>query len=313
MQLSPEYNRQCEVDMQEPIKKIALIGTGIMGGHMARRLAQAGFEVSVWNRTASKSEKLAQFGVVTADSPSAAVASAEVTIVMLSSGPVVDSVLFEADHAGKIPADSLRKGSLVIVMSSIPVDTSRKQAQRLAALGISYLDAPVSGGEKGASEGALSIMAGGEVAVVNAAKPVFAALGTVTHIGPAGTGQLAKLANQVIVGISVAAVAEALQLARAGDADIAAVRQALLGGFANSLILKQHGERMVSGNFVPGGPAVYQVKDLVTARELSEQYGLDLPMLKAAEGLFSDMVAHGDGNLDHSAVILEIARRGKPA
>ena len=154
-------------------------------------------------------------------------------------------------------------------------------------------------------------MAGGEATVVESAAPVFAAMGKVTHIGPVGTGQLAKLTNQIIVGITVAGVAEALQFAREGNADIAAVRQALLGGFANSLILKQHGERMVTGNFVPGGPAVYQVKDLVTASKLAEEYGLDLPLLKAAENLFADMVAHGDGGLDHSGVILEIARRGK--
>jgi 2-hydroxy-3-oxopropionate reductase len=293
-------------------KKIAFIGTGIMGGHMARRLAQAGFEVTAWNRTPAKSTRLSEFGVVSVDSPSAAVAKADVTIVMLSSGPVVDSVLFEADSTGKIPADAMRRGSLLIVMSSIPVETCREQAKRLAAKGINYIDAPVSGGEGGARDGLLSIMAGGEAAVVSAAEDVFAPMGKLTRIGGVGTGQLSKLANQVIVGISVAAVAEALHLARAGEADIAAVRQALLGGFAGSTILKLHGERMATNNFVPGGPAVYQVKDLVTARKLAEGYGLDLPLLKAAENLFADMVAHGDGDLDHSAVILEIARRTKP-
>ena len=297
--------------MQNTFKKIAFIGTGIMGRHMARRLAQAGFDVRAWNRTPGKSAKLAEFGVVTEDSPSAAIASADVTIVMLSSGPVVDAVLFETDSSGRIPADAMRDGSLLIVMSSIPIETCRDHALRLAPRGISYLDAPVSGGEVGACEGTLSIMAGGEAAVVESAAPVFAAMGKVTHIGPVGTGQLAKLTNQIIVGITVAGVAEALQFAREGNADIAAVRQALLGGFANSLILKQHGERMVTGNFVPGGPAAYQVKDLVTASKLAEEYGLDLPLLKAAENLFADMVAHGDGGLDHSGVILEIARRSK--
>lgn len=295
------------------LKKIGFIGTGIMGGHMARRLAQAGYEVSAWNRSVEKSARLAEFGVVTVDTPSAAVAAADVTIVMLSSGPVVDSVLFEADGSGKVPADCVRQGSTVIVMSSIPVETSRTQGERLAERGVNYLDAPVSGGEKGAREGTLSIMCGGEAAVLDAMRPVFAAMGNVFHIGPTGSGQLAKLANQIIVGITVAAVAEGLQFARAGGADIGAVREALMGGFANSLILKQHGERMVTGNFVPGGPAVYQVKDLVTARALAEKNGMDLPLLKAAEGLFADMVAHGDGNLDHSGVFLEVARRSQPA
>ena len=298
--------------MQNNLKKIGFVGTGIMGGHMARRLAQAGFDVSAWNRTVDKSAKLAEFGVVTVDTPSAAVAEADVTIVMLSSGPVVDSVLFEADSSGKVPAECVRPGSTVIVMSSIPVETSRKQGERLAERNIRYLDAPVSGGETGAREGSLSIMVGGEAAVLDAMRPVFAAMGNVFYIGASGSGQLAKLANQIIVGITVAAVAEGLQFAQAGNADIGAVRQALLGGFANSLILKQHGERMVTGNFVPGGPAVYQVKDLVTARQLAEKNGMDLPLLKAAEGLFADMVAHGDGNLDHSGVFLEIARRSHP-
>ena len=295
--------------MQNALKKVAFIGTGIMGGHMARRLAQAGFEVTAWNRTVEKSAKLAEFGVVTVDSPSVSVSAADVTIVMLSTGSVVDSVLFEADGSGKTPAECFREGTTLIVMSSIPVETSRKQAERLALHGVSYLDAPVSGGETGAREGTLSIMAGGDAAVLDALRPVFAALGNVFHIGPVGSGQLAKLANQIIVGITVAAVAEGLQFARAGNADIAAVRQALLGGFANSLILKQHGERMVTGNFVPGGPAVYQLKDLVTARELAEKNGMDLPLLKAAENLFADMVTHGDGKLDHSGIFLEIARR----
>jgi len=124
---------------------------------MARRLTQAGFEVSAWNRTTSKSSVLADYGVLTADSPSAAVATADVTIVMLSSGPVVESVLFEADLSGRIPVESMRSGSMLIVMSSIPVETCRQQAQRLAALGINYIDAPVSGGEVGAREGTLSI------------------------------------------------------------------------------------------------------------------------------------------------------------
>lgn len=298
--------------MTQVATKIAFIGTGIMGGHMARRLAQAGFAVNAWNRSPEKSERLAEYGVVTVDSPSSAIAGADVTIVMLSSGPVVDAVLFAADASGKIPAECLAKGSLLIVMSSIPVETCRAQAERIKGKGVRYIDAPVSGGEGGAREGMLSIMAGGAREVVEAAQPVFAAMGKVTHIGGVGTGQLAKLCNQVIVGITVAGVAEALYLARAGEADVAAVRQALLGGFANSTILKLHGERMATGNFVPGGPAVYQVKDLVTARTLAEGYGLDLPLLHAAEDLFADMVKHGDGDLDHSAVILEVARRSKP-
>ena len=214
-------------------RAIALLGTGIMGGHMARRLAQAGFAVTVWNRGRAKAEKLSQFGVKIADSPSAACADADVCIVMLSNGPVVEEVLFSPDSARRSPAEAMQSGSALVVMSSIPVETCRAQAPRLAARGVDYIDAPVSGGEPGARDGTLAIMAGGERAVVEQLAEVFSALGRVTHIGPVGTGQMTKLANQIIVGGTIAAVAEALHFATRGGADPAAVRRALMGGFGD--------------------------------------------------------------------------------
>ena len=146
-------------------RRIALLGTGIMGAHMARRLAQAGFPVTVWNRSADKAEKLTQFGVKIADSPSSACAEADVVIVMLSNGPVVEEVLFSPDHTGKKPAEAMAAGSVLVVMSSIPVETCQAQAPRLAARGVGYIDAPVSGGEPGARDGTLAIMAGGDADV----------------------------------------------------------------------------------------------------------------------------------------------------
>ena len=290
-------------------RRIALLGTGIMGGHMARRLAQAGFPVTVWNRSADKAGKLAPFGVKIAGSPSSACSDADVAIVMLSNGAVVEEVLFSADRAGKIPAETLAAGSVLVVMSSIPVETCQSQAPRLAARGIDYIDAPVSGGEPGARDGTLAIMAGGEARVVGGIAEVFAAMGRVTHIGPVGTGQLAKLANQIIVGATMVAVAEALHFAAKGGADPAALRKALMGGFADSRILTIHGERMVERNFVPGGPAEYQLKDLRTAKALAAASGLHFTLLDCLVDMFGDMIDRFGTGLDVAGILQEVERR----
>jgi 3-hydroxyisobutyrate dehydrogenase-like beta-hydroxyacid dehydrogenase len=290
-------------------RHVALIGTGIMGGHMARRLAEAGFAMTVWNRDRSKAQKLSPFGVAIADSPSAACAGADAVIVMLSNGPVVEEVMFSADATGRSPFEAMPVGAALVVMSSIPVETCQEQGRRCAARGIDYLDAPVSGGEPGARDGTLAIMAGGERSVVERLAPVFAALGRVTHIGPAGTGQMTKLANQIIVGGTMVAVAEALHFAVRGGADAAAVRKALMGGFADSKILAIHGERMVGRNFVPGGPAEYQLKDMRTAQAFAARSGLNFTLLDCLIGMFAEMIDRfGTGN-DVSGVLMEVERR----
>jgi 2-hydroxy-3-oxopropionate reductase len=294
-------------------RRIALLGTGIMGGHMARRLAHAGFSVTVWNRSADKAARLAPFGVRIAGSPSAACADADVVIVMLSNGPVVEEVLFAPDQTGTTPAAVMIAGSVLVVMSSIPVETCQSQAEKLAARGIHYIDAPVSGGEPGARDGTLAIMAGGDVAVVEEIADVFAAMGRVTHIGPVGTGQMTKLANQIIVGATMAAVAEALHFATKGGADPAAVRKALMGGFADSRILTIHGERMVERNFVPGGPAEYQLKDLRTAQALAARAGLHLTLLDCLVGMFGDMIETFGSGLDVAGILQEVERRSGAA
>jgi 3-hydroxyisobutyrate dehydrogenase-like beta-hydroxyacid dehydrogenase len=291
------------------LNQIAFIGTGIMGGRMARRLAEAGRTVLAWNRDPAKLAPLKAHGVAAADSPSQAMQDADAVVVMLSNGPVVEQVLFKADCSGAVPVERLGRGTMVVVMSSIPVETCQEQAARLHLRSIRYVDAPVSGGEAGARDGTLAIMAGGDADDVRALLPLLSPLGRVTRVGPVGCGQLAKLANQVIVGAGVAALAEAMYLARAGGADPAAVRDALASGFADSTILRQHGLRMVTGNFVPGGNAIYQLKDLRTAGDLAAKLGADLPMLQAATRLFTDMVEHGDGELDHSGVLREVVRR----
>jgi 3-hydroxyisobutyrate dehydrogenase-like beta-hydroxyacid dehydrogenase len=294
-------------------RRIALLGIGIMGGHMARRLAQAGFRVTAWNRSAAKAAGLAQFGVKIAGSPSSACAGADVVIVMLSNGPVVEEVLFSPDQTGKPPAEAMVAGSVLVVMSSIPVETCQSQAPRLAAHGVHYIDAPVSGGEPGARDGTLAIMAGGDAAVVEGIADVFAAMGRVTHIGPVGTGQMTKLANQIIVGATMVAVAEALHFAARGGADPAAVRKALMGGFADSKILNIHGERMVERNFVPGGPAEYQLKDLRTAKALAAASGMHFTLLDCLVGMFGDMIDRFGTGLDVAGILKEVERRSGSA
>lgn len=290
------------------VKQIGFVGTGIMGGHMARRLADAGFQVSAWNRTASKSAALTASGVTLSATAADAARDADVVICMLSSGHVCDEVLFSP--AGVI--DAMRKGAALVVMSSIPVETARSQAKMAHANGVAYVDAPVSGGEKGARDGTLAIMAGGDASDIAAIDSVFAPLGRLTHVGPVGSGQLTKLANQLIVATNICAVAEALLLAERGGADPAKVREALLGGFADSTVFRQHGQRMVEGNFEPGGPAKYQVKDTGTAIALAHSQGLKLPIAEQVDSLFRRLVDEGGGDLDHSAVFLTLQRMNKP-
>ncbi|HTC18719.1 MAG TPA: NAD(P)-dependent oxidoreductase, partial [Stellaceae bacterium] len=268
------------------LKNIAFLGIGLMGAPMAANLLAGGFAVTAWNRDRAKAEALARRGAKTAPSPAAAAQGADAVITMLANGPAVEAVMFGALGA----AAALSKGALVIDMSSAPPEMARDHARRLGKQGVDYLDAPVSGGTLGAAEGKLAIMAGGESRVFERALPLFARLGTATLVGPAGTGQLAKLCNQAIVAVTIGAVAEALLLAAAGGADPAAVRQAILGGFAQSRVLTLHGNRMILRDFMPGGPADHQLKDCETIVASAKAAKLSLPFAETALGLFRDLV-----------------------
>lgn len=283
---------------------IAFLGTGLMGLPMARNLLQAGYPLTVWNRSAGKTAPLVALGAKAATDPIAAVKDAKIVITMLLNGEVVDAVLREIQPA-------LAPATLVIDMSSIAPRMARDHAAKLQALGIDYLDAPVSGGTVGATEASLAIMAGGTNTAFDRALPVFAALGRATLVGPHGAGQLAKLANQAIVAITIGAVAEALLLAKGGAADAAAVRQAITGGFADSRILNLHGARMLAGNFTPGGTITTQIKDLKNILDEAADIGLDLPFVKLAYRLFQEAAAAGHGQLDHSALYLHLAAMNK--
>jgi 2-hydroxy-3-oxopropionate reductase len=283
---------------------IAFLGTGLMGLPMARNLLQAGYPLAVWNRSADKTKPLVALGAQAAADPITAVKDATIIITMLLNGDVVDGIMNEI-----LPA--LAPGSLVIDMSSIAPRMARDHAARLQARGLDYLDAPVSGGTIGAAEASLAIMAGGTSIAFDRALPVFAALGRATLVGPNGAGQLAKLANQAIVAITIGAVAEALLLAKGGGADAAAVRQAITGGFADSRILNLHGARMLAGNFAPGGTITTQIKDLKNILDEAADIGLDLPFVKLAYRLFQEAAAAGHGSLDHSALYLQLAAMNK--
>jgi len=290
------------------VLSIAMLGTGLMGAPMAARLLAAGHAVRAWNRTRDKLDPLRAKGAGVAATPAEAVAGADAVITMLENGAVVDTVLFASGAA-----DALRPGALVIDMSSIAPADARDHARRLETLGAAHLDAPVSGGTKGAAEGTLAIMVGGRAADFARAGPVFAALGRATHVGPHGAGQVAKLANQVIVGVTIGAVAEALLLAVANGADPEAVRRALAGGFADSPILRQHGRRMTSRDFTPGGRAAIHLKDMNNILDAAAGSGLSLPLAEVTRALFAALVAGGDGDLDHAALALALERRNAPA
>ncbi|MBE0398570.1 NAD(P)-dependent oxidoreductase [Halomonas sp. AOP12-C2-37] len=286
---------------------IGFIGTGIMGAPMAARLAKAGHRVRVWNRTKNKAESLESTGASIVETPIDAVSGSDVVIVMLSSGPVCDDILLGTNGL----LQSMRPGATLIVMSSIPVDTARRQAAEAATYQVHYLDAPVSGGEQGAIDGSLAIMAGGDAAAFKAVEHILLSLGRPVHVGPAGSGELVKLANQMIVANTIATVAEAILLAERGGADPAQMLLALEGGFADSTILKIHGKRMVQENFSPGGPSKWQLKDTQTAMALAEELRLKLPVSSLVNGLYEELVAQGDGELDHSALIRQLRRHNE--
>ena len=206
-------------------------------------------------------------------------------------------------------AQVLKPGTLVIDMSSIKPAQARDHARRLAERGCAHLDAPVSGGTVGAEAGTLAIMVGGEAADFTRAQPVFAPLGRATHVGPHGAGQLAKLANQMIVGITIGAVSEALLLAARGGADMAQVREAIRGGFAESRILEVHGQRMVERDFAKRAAMSVQLKDLHNALDTADALGFQAPITKLFAELYADAVDHGLSEYDHSALFVELARR----
>jgi 2-hydroxy-3-oxopropionate reductase len=256
-------------DMTSPT--LAFLGIGLMGKPMAIRLAQAGFTLRAWNRSPAKAEALRPFGCEPQPELAGALDGADIVISMLESGSVVAQVLDAA-----LPA--IKPGALWIDMSSTQKGEALAFHAKLQAHGISFIDAPVSGGVVGAEAGTLAIMAGASVQDFALAEPLFKAIGRPTLVGPAGSGQVAKLCNQLIVGGTLDIVAEALLLAHAAGADPAAVRAAIRGGFAESRILEVHGQRMLERNFMPGGQVKSQLKDMQNVLVAAADAGIVLPI-----------------------------------
>jgi len=282
---------------------IGFIGLGLMGKPMARNLMLAGANMTIHNRSQGVVEELTRDGMINGKSPAGVAAEAGTIITMLSDTPAVETVM--TGENGLIEA--LRPGTLVIDMSTTKVPETRALAAKVAEKGCDYVDAPVSGGTIGAEQGTLTIMAGGTDAAFQRAHAVFAVLGShVTHVGDVGAGQVAKAANQVIVGLNIGAVAEALTLARKAGVDPAKVREALRGGFADSRILEVHGQRMVERTFAPGAKSVTQRKDMDQAIELAASLGFELPATALSRDLYDKLIADGNGDLDHSALIKAI-------
>ena len=279
--------------------KIGFIGLGIMGRPMALHLKAAGHELIVPER-ASLASEIREAASVVAD-PAAVAAAAELIILMVPDTPDVEAVLF----GPKGVAEGLSPGKLVIDMSSISPTATKDFARRINDLGCDYLDAPVSGGEVGAKGASLTIMVGGPQAAFDRALPVFEKMGkNITLVGEAnGAGQTCKVANQIVVALTIEAVGEALVFASKAGADPAKVRQALMGGLATSRILELHGERMIKRTFNPGFRIVLHQKDLNLALQSAKELGVALPNTASTQQLFSAVVAGGGGQLDHSGLV----------
>ncbi len=287
------------------METIGFIGLGIMGAPMAGHLLDAGCSVVTSDHRGAPPAGLTAKGLKTVTGSDAVAKAADIVITMVPDTPQVDEVLFGENGV----ASGLSKGKLVIDMSSISPIATKKFAQRINELGCDDLDAPVSGGEVGAKAASLTIMVGGEEKAFERARPLFEKMGkNVTLVGPNSVGQTTKVANQIVVALTIEAVAEALVFASKAGADPAKVRQALMGGLASSRILEVHGERMIKRTFAPGFRIELHAKDLNLALEGARSLGVSLPNTATAQELFNSCSANGGAKEDHSALVRALER-----
>jgi len=280
---------------------IGFIGLGVMGKPMAGHLVKAGYRLVVHNRSRGAVDELVAAGATAAASPAEVARAATVVITMLPDTPDVERVLTGPDGV----LSAIQKDAIVIDMSSISPVATERLAKAVAEKGASMLDAPVSGGEIGAINAALSIMVGGEEAAFNRAKPILEKMGNaekIIHIGKSGAGQVCKVCNQVAIGGALSGVSEAIALAKKAGVDAGKVRQALLGGFAASRVLEVHGERMLTGNYKPGFRTKLYQKDLRLANESAGANGVAVPGTANVTQLVNALVASGGGDLDYAAI-----------
>lgn len=290
--------------------KVAFIGLGAMGAPMAANLLAAGHELRVWNRTAARARPLLELGAAPSESPRE-LGSSDVLITMVSDGPDVETVALGPDGFLK----AAKPGMLWIDCSSISPSTAVQLSHKARIADVEPLDAPVSGGVQGATDGTLSIMVGGTEQGYARAHPILRCVGeNLTHVGPNGAGQTAKLVNQLIVGGTIALVAEGLELAAASGCNPDAVRQALAGGFADSRVMQVHGQRMLQRSFAPGFRAALQLKDLRNALSTAADVGVPIPVTGLVEQLFAALCARGHADVDHSGLAIlqrELAGRSE--
>jgi 2-hydroxy-3-oxopropionate reductase len=287
------------------MEQLGFVGLGIMGKPMAGHLVKAGYRVHVYDTNSTPVQELVAMGAVACRNSKEVAQKSDIIFIIVPDTPDVEAALFGPNGV----AEGLKPGAIVVDMSSISPIATKDFAKRLSAMGVKMLDAPVSGGQVGAQNATLSIMVGGEVNVFEQIKPYFERMGkNIVHIGDNGAGQTCKVANQIVVALTIEAVAEALLFASKAGADPGKVRAALLGGFAQSRILDLHGERMIQRKFDPGFRIRLHQKDLNLALQAARSMGLCLPNTSTTQELFNAVAAQGDSELDHSALVLALEK-----
>ena len=284
-------------------KKIGFIGIGLMGLPMSKNLVKAGYNLTVFNRSKNKAEPLKEFGAKISNTLKDAVDGSDIVITMLTDDTAVDTVMNNTDFL-----ENLKSGSIVIDMSSVKPTTATKHGNNLKLKNINYLDAPVSGGTIGAEEASLAIMVGGEQNIFDDAFDILKKMGNPTLVGPIGSGQVSKLANQIIVGLTIGAVAEAVTLCEKAGADPNKMIKALSGGWADSKVLQTHGKRMINKDFTPKGRTSVHLKDMNNILECANNYNTHLPISNLVKEMYKSLVDNGHGETDHSSLYKEIER-----
>ncbi len=288
------------------MNKIGFIGTGLMGLPMAKNLLKSGFNIKAYNRSISKAQPLKELGAEISKTLNEVVKDNDFIITMLTDDLAIEAIMGNSDFL-----DNLKSNSTVIDMSSIKPTTAKKYGDILKLKKINYLDAPVSGGTIGAEEASLAIMVGGDQSVFDNSLNILKAMGNPTLVGPIGSGQVSKLANQIVVGVTIGAVAEAITLCEKAGADPIKLIKALTGGWADSKILQTHGKRMVDKDFSPKGKTSTHLKDMNNILECANSYNTHLPISNLVKEMYKTLVDNGHGNTDHSSLYNEIERINK--
>ena len=274
-----------------------------MGLPMSKNIVKAGYNLTVFNRSKNKAEPLKEFGAKISNTLKDAVDGSDIVITMLTDDTAVDEVMNNTDFL-----ENLKSGSIVIDMSSVKPTTATKHGNNLKLKNINYLDAPVSGGTIGAEEASLAIMVGGEQNIFDDAFDILKKMGNPTLVGPIGSGQVSKLANQIIVGLTIGAVAEAVTLCEKAGADPNKMIKALSGGWADSKVLQTHGKRMINKDFTPKGRTSVHLKDMNNILECANNYNTHLPISNLVKEMYKSLVDKGHGETDHSSLYKEIER-----